>query len=556
MILQRISLAVPSLALLGAGLLFTTPALAQGGPGPGGPPPVGGPFPPVVAPNGNATTGDKIQLGKALFFEEQLSSTGQTSCATCHINSAGGTDPRSADSSTIHPGLDALFGTNDDIVGSMGVNLSLANGTYDAHSEFGLDAQVTGRKAPTMINAAFAPHLFWDGRAEQTFVDPVTANVVLATGAALESQAVGPVVSDSEMGHIGRNWNEALSKLESATPLAAATDLDATLANFIAGRDYTELYNDAFGPGGVTAPRTAMAIAAYERSLISDQAPVNQGPGNLTPLENQGLNLFVTKARCVICHTGPLFTDFDFKNTGVTPIFQDFGRGGVTGNPQENGRFKTPDLLNIELRAPYFHDGSAKTLEEVVDFYDRGGDFHANQAAAIIPLGLTAPEKTALVAFLKRPLTDTRVAAEVGPFSRPTLYSESSNQAVHYGQGTPAAFSGITPRAIAVEPQYLGNSSLTVAVADAPGQGLAILAIDFSPGFFLVEGAGVHLAASPALRVIPVGPVQGSGPGGGYASASLPIPNSASLIGLPVFMQWFIAGANVSASEAISIELF
>lgn len=553
MILQRLRLIVPSLALLGAGLLFSLPATAQGGPGG---PPVGGPLPPVISPGGNVTTASKVQLGKALFFEEQLSSTGQTSCATCHINSSGGTDPRSADSSTINPGFDGLFGTGDDVVGSMGVIQSLASGAYEAHADFGLDAQVTGRKAPTMINAAFAPHLFWDGRAGGTFVDPITLNVVLGNGAALESQAAGPVVSESEMGHMGRNWSEAVAKLESATPLAAAVSLDTTLANFIAGRDYTDLYNDAFGPGGVTASRTAMAISAYERTLVSNQAPISQGPGGLTPQENQGLNLFLTKARCVICHSGPLLTDFDFKNTGVTPIFQDLGRGAVTGNPQENGRFKTPDLLNVELRAPYFHDGSAKTLEEVVDFYNRGGDFHVNQAAAIIPLGLTVQEKAALVAFLKRPLTDTRVVAEVGPFARPTLFSESSRRAVHYGQGTPAPFANQVPRAIAVEPQVLGNNSLTVAVADIPPQGQAILAIDFAPGFFLIEGAGVYLAGSQALRIIPVGPVQGSGPGGGYASASLPVPNNASFIGLPIYMQWFIATANISASEAISIELF
>ena len=97
MILQRLRLIAPSLALLGAGLLFSLPATAQGGPGG---PPVGGPLPPVVPPGGNVTTASRVQLGKALFFEEQLSSTGQTSCATCHINSSGGTDPRSADSSS------------------------------------------------------------------------------------------------------------------------------------------------------------------------------------------------------------------------------------------------------------------------------------------------------------------------------------------------------------------------------------------------------------------------------------------------------------------------
>jgi cytochrome c peroxidase len=533
----------------------SSPTLAQGGPPPPGGPPIGGPLPAVQAPIGNQSTTNKVLLGKALFFDEQLSSTGQTSCATCHINGSGGSDPRAASSQSTNPGFDGLFGTNDDIVGSFGVIRSLANGRYDEHPDFGLERQVTGRKAPTMINAAFAPSLFWDGRATSTFSDPVTGGVVFLNNAALESQSVGPVVSDSEMGHVGRNWNEAVAKLENSKPLAAASGLGVVLGNYVAGRTYGDLYDEAFGPGGVTASRTAMAIATYERSLISNQAPFSQGPGGLTPQENDGRQLFVTKARCNICHNGPLLTDFLFKNTGVTPLFQDLGQGAITGNPQENGRFKTPDLMNIELRAPYFHNGSAKTLEEVVDFYDRGGDFHINQAAAIIPLGLTAQEKAALVAFLKRPLTDTRVASEVGPFNRPLLYSESNDTAIHYGFGT-AAPSGITPRAIAIEPQYIGNSSVTVAVADAPPFGNAVLAMDFSQGFFNVLGASVLLGGTANMQLFPVGPMQGSGAGGGYASTSLSIPNLGSLIGLPVYLQWFILGGQLSASEGVEVVLF
>lgn len=524
-------------------------------PPPGGGPPIGGPVPPVQAPFGNQLTPDKVLLGKALFFDEQLSSTGQTSCATCHINGAGGSDPRSGSLQSINPGIDGLFGTSDDIVGSLGVIRSLADASYLEDPTFGLEPQVTGRKAPTMINAAFAPSLFWDGRATSTFVDPITGAIVLGNNAALESQSVSPVVSDSEMGHVGRNWIDAVAKLQGVKPLAAASGLGAALSNFILGKSYTDLYDQVFGPGGVTASRTAMAIATYERSLISNQAPFNLGPGGLTPQEDMGRQLFVTKARCSICHSGPLLTDFQFKNTGVTPLLQDLGQGAITGNPVDDGRFKTPDLLNIELRSPYFHDGSVETLEEVVDFYDRGGDFHVNQAAAIIPLGLTAQEKSALVAFLKRPLTDARVASESGPFSRPLLFSESSDTAVHYGFGTPAP-SGIVPRAIALEPQHVGNKSFTVAVADAPSVGSALLAIDFAQGAFTILGADVMLAGTANMQLIPVGPMQVSGMGGGYASISLRIPDSAALVGTPIFLQWFIVGGLLSASEGVQVVLF
>ena len=526
-------------------------ASAQGPP----PPPAGGPIPPLAVPIGNPITAAKTQLGKALFWDEQLSSTRMTACATCHIPSAGGTDPRSVGSGTIHPGFDGLFGTSDDVVGSLGQILSDATGLYTESAEFGLDVQVTPRKTPTMIDAAYAPSLFWDGRATSNFQDPLTGATVLFANAALESQAAGPPVADVEMGHLGRDWSDVAQRVIASTPLALASGLDPTLAAFVAGNDYPTLFQAAFGTSAVTPARIAMALATYERTLIADQTPLDQGPGALTPLEAQGRQLFNTKGRCNICHNGPFLTDFAFKNTGVTPIFQDVGQAAITGNPADNGRFKTPDLRNIELRAPYFHDGSAKTLEEVVDFYDRGGDFHVNQAVAIIPLGLTPVEKTALVTFLRRPLTDPRVLAETGPFQRPTLFSESVAQPKHYGFGTPA-LSGVQPRAIAFEPQLVGNPSMTVAVADAPPFGSAFLAVDFAQGFTNVLGADALLGLTPAMLLVPAGPMSGSGPGGGYVSVSLAIPSSRTLSGLPIYMQWFVLAGNLSATEGIEAVLF
>jgi cytochrome c peroxidase len=506
-------------------------------------------------PLANPVTPDKVQLGKALFWDEQLSSTRMTACATCHIPSAGGVDPRSALSQTIHPGADGLFGTSDDVVGSLGQMLSRPDGTYIESPEFGLDVQVTPRKTPTMIDAAYAPLLFWDGRATGQFDDPLTGGTVLLFDAALESQAAGPPLSDTEMGHLGRDWSDVAARVAASLPLALASDLDPILDGFVAGRTYPELFLQAFGSPGVTPERIAMAIATYERTLIADQTPLDAGPGALTPLEAQGRQLFNTKGRCNVCHNGPFLTDFAFKNTGVTPIFEDLGRGAISGNPADNGRFKTPDLRNIELRAPYFHDGSAKTLEEVVDFYDRGGDFHIGQAPAVAPIGFTPAEKAALVAFMKRPLTDPRVASETGPFTRPTLFSETNQLPELYGFGT-AAPSGIVPRAIALEPQLVGNPSMTLAVADAVPFGTGFLMIDFAKGFTTFLGADVLLGLTPAMRLVSAGPMQGSGLGGGYNSVSISIPSDPTLIGLPVDFQWFVLAGNLSATSGIEAVLF
>ena len=136
----------------------TSLAMAQGPPPPGGG--AGGPIPALPVPTNNPITVNKRLLGKALFWDEQLSSTRTMACGTCHIPTVGGSDPRSTGSGATHPGIDGLFGTNDDIQASPGVIQNLASGQYLAHAQFGLDAQVTNRKAPSMIDAAYAPLLF------------------------------------------------------------------------------------------------------------------------------------------------------------------------------------------------------------------------------------------------------------------------------------------------------------------------------------------------------------------------------------------------------------
>lgn len=535
-------------------LVLASPALAQG-PGPGGPPPAGGPIPALPVPANNPITENKRLLGKALFWDEQLSATRTVACGTCHIPNAGGSDPRSFGADAMHPGFDGVFGTGDDIQASPGVLQSTVSGLYAPHAVFGFDAQVTDRKAPSMIDAAYAPLLFWDGRATGTFSDPETGAVLLTGAAALESQAVGPLLNEVEMGNLGRTWDDVVDRLEGSRPLAMATNLGAELEGFVAAGTYPALFEQAFGTSEITAARIGMALATYQRTLIADDVPLDGGAQALTPQENQGRQIFNTVGRCNACHSGPFLTDFTFRNTGVSPNFTDLGRGAITGLPVDNGKFKTPGLRNVELRAPYFHDGSAATLEEVVDFYDRGGDFHQNQAGLVAPIGLSAQQKAALVAFLKRPLTDARVVDETGPFARPTLWSESALQPTHFGQGTPAP-NGAQPRLIAVEPPLIGNPNMTIAIADAPLVGQAFLAIDFAPGSGDLLGAEVVLASTPNLRVLALGGLTPNPNVGGHKSITLAVPDAISLVGLPVYLQAFVAAGNLSATDGVEMRLF
>jgi cytochrome c peroxidase len=517
--------------------------IAQGPP----PPPLNLPAT-SPAPAGNPITTSKTNLGKTLFFEEQVSSNHTVACATCHISSGGGSDPRSVSAAgNVNPGPDGFFSTPDDIRGSRGTTRLRADGSYELTTAFRLRAQVTPRRSMSAINAGFVPELFWDGRASGTFTDPLTNAVVLAQGAALENQVLGPPTSDVEMGHVGRNWNDVAARVAGSAPLRLATNIPSALATWINGRDYPALFQEAFGTPDVTPARIAMAIATYERTLSSNQAPVFAPPPQpgqpppLTQLEAQGRQIFNTIGRCNVCHGGPRFTDDDFHYTGVRPQNEDLGRFGVTGQQQNRGEMKTPSLLNVELRAPYFHNGEMPTLEAVIDFYDHGGDFTApNKPPAIAPIGLSAQEKSALAAFLRHPLTDARVAAQSAPFDRPTLFSESAHVATPYGVPT-AGTNGLPPQILAAEPAFLGNPAWTIAM-DRGKSGLPALLV-LSPNALVpgtpFQGATLNVDLT-GMHLVRAGNLGGTGPGDGWVSTTMPITSNPQFAGVPMYAQWFV----------------
>ena len=503
-------------------------------------------------------TATKVALGKTLFWEEQLSSTRTVSCGTCHINGTSGSDPRSVigeDFST-NAGPDGVFGTGDDITGSPGVSASTSSGDYSWDASKGLEIQATGRKANSSLNAGYSDTLFWDGRATEEFRDPLTNTVIIANGAALESQALGPVVSDVEMAHAGRNWSEAATQIENATPLGLVPEMPTALEAWIDNRSYPELFEEAFGDSNVTPARIAMAIATYERVLFTDRTPFdlqNGGNNAMTAQENRGRQVF-NQSNCNACHGGDRLTNDGFRYIGVRPQNDDLGRFDVTGNNGDRGRFKVPGLRNVELRAPYMHNGRFETLADVIAFYNRGGDFDApNKAPQIQPLGLNAGQMADLEAFLRRPLTDERVTNETGPFDRPTLYSESNRVPVISGTGR-SGIGGMTPTVIANEPPFAGNPSFTIAVYDARPNANAVLVIsDSDPGVgATIPASGTFLRQSVQLN--------DSGTGSGYGSISISIPNEESLIGETFTGRWYVPDAQAangfSVSRAFSFTVF
>src|SRR5262249_22701634 len=160
----------------------------------------------------------KRVLGKMLFWDEQLSSDNTVACGTCHRPGAGGSDPRVAR----HPGVDGVFMTPDDIIGSPGIARADSFGNPVADPLFGFDVPVTRRAAPTWLLAPWSRELFWDGRATSQFTDPSGGGVLIASGGALESQSVAPIMNDAEMAYELRTWGDVTGKLASVTPLALA----------------------------------------------------------------------------------------------------------------------------------------------------------------------------------------------------------------------------------------------------------------------------------------------------------------------------------------------
>jgi cytochrome c peroxidase len=222
------------------------------------------------------------------------------------------------------------------------------------------------RRTPSVLNLAWAAALFWDGRA-----------------ATLEEQALGPIASPDEMN----------LPLEELVPKLRAIP------------EYAPLFEAAYPGEGVSASTVARAIATFERTLVSGRAPfdawVEGDEGAISAPAKRGFALFNGKARCDKCHDGWRFTDDGFHDIGVGG--SDRGRGRIVeGIGSLEFAFKTPSLRNVDRRAPYMHDGSERTLGEVVELYDRGGRVKRESLSPeIVPLELTAAESADLVAFMR-----------------------------------------------------------------------------------------------------------------------------------------------------------
>ncbi len=315
-------------------------------------------------PRNNPMTAAKVELGRKLFFDARLSADSKVSCSSCH-------DPK------------------------------LAFGDGKAVAE-GIGGKLGSRNSPSLFNAMFYPNQFWDGRAE-----------------GLEDQAIQPLINPIEMGN--DSYEQVVTRLRSLP-------------------EYHAEFQSVFGQE-INIARVGQAIAAYERTLIAGDSPFDRfNAGDQSALSDaakRGLTVFRGRARCSRCHTFseamPFFTDFQYHNTGVAmnnphfdklsriafdavdteqskdvidrlakqPGGEDLGRVRFSYVVFDIGAFRTPTLRNISLTAPYFHDGSARTLAEVVKFYNEGGKANVAREWELAPLALTTEEQRDLVTFLE-----------------------------------------------------------------------------------------------------------------------------------------------------------
>lgn len=225
-----------------------------------------------------------------------------------------------------------------------------------------------GRQAPTVYNTGFISLQFWDGRA-----------------GSLEEQAIGPIHNPIEMAETHETVVPKIAKIPG----------------------YQKQFQAVFG-GGASLQRIADAIAAFERTIVSQNSAFDKYMlGDHKAMDEaavRGMTLFKGKARCILCHNGPNFTDNQFHNLGVPqvgPLKEDLGRFAVSRLERDKGAFKTPTLRSVAETAPYMHDGVFKTLEEVIDFKNAGGGANPTLSPLMKPLSLTAEEKADLLAFLK-----------------------------------------------------------------------------------------------------------------------------------------------------------
>jgi cytochrome c peroxidase len=487
----------------------------------------------------------QVVLGKFLFWEEQISSDNTVSCGTCHIISAGGSDPRSLNASNTNPGPDTLFGTDDDIFGSAGVVHQDVNFNFVAANNHFPSARVTGRRTPPALNAAHNSVLFWDGRATSVYTDPQTGLPEIIFGGALESQAAGPPLSDVEMTREGQTWNDVVAKLQNVYPGGLLTNLPSEMASFVASYgSYPEMFQAVYGDPAITSKRVMFAIANYERTLISDQTPMDPifagVIGELDPPLEAGRLVFQGQGNCSACHTIPTFFDDDFHNIGVRPEAEDTGRFAITGDPLDMGKFRTANLRNVKLKSPYFHNGGKDTLEEVVEFYDAGGDFaNPNLDIEMLPLNLTVQQKADLVLWLKDGTLDPRVAAETGPFTRPTLASELPSLNSLFGVESLSGL-GQPAKLLAHTPANIGNPRWLLGLYEAKPNAATMAAFSFTPG----NGqpfpdprypVPMNVSVSSLFLVLP-----GTTDNLGIDTLSLAVAGNPALLGFKFYVQWFV----------------
>ena len=308
-------------------------------------------FPAMQIPEDNPMTIEGVELGRFLFYEVKLSGDNTMSCASCHAPASAFSDPN--------------------------------------QFSLGIDGIPGNRNSMALINLGWQTSFFWDGRSKT-----------------LEDQILEPVPNPIEM---HQEWKDAVAKLN-------------------ADVKYRNRFFKAFGEEGIDSTKVAKAIAQFLRTMISGSSKYdvmykyeNSYPlstsdqtilATITVEEWAGYDLFksLSGADCFHCHNGPLMQVQKFSNNGLDGTFADLGRGGITGNANDNGKFKVPTLRNIALSAPYMHDGRFTTLDEVIEHYSSG----VQQSSTIDPLieyafqggvQLNASEKQLLKKFLET-LTD------------------------------------------------------------------------------------------------------------------------------------------------------
>lgn len=308
-------------------------------------------LPPVPIPTDNPPTVDTIALGRKLFYDKRVSVDNTLSCASCH-------DPRDyfTDGKNVSTGVRGALGT---------------------------------RNAPTILNAAYLPFQFWDGRA-------IT----------LEEQAAFPIANPVEM------------SMPHAADVRKLGD-DA---------EYRALFKQSFGTPDVTIARVEAAIASFERTALTGNSPFDRyqygGDRNaLTPAQLRGYMVYLNPngGNCASCHTigpkGALFTDGKFHNIGegVTDEgdFSDVGRFHETKVSTDKGAFKTPTLRNVAKTAPYMHNGSLKTLREVISFYAGQGNSNPYLDPEMKKIHLSGQDRADLLEFMNALTGD--VAPNLGP---------------------------------------------------------------------------------------------------------------------------------------------